>query len=122
MQHNGVAAKVAAAVAPLDGTVVNELPFINALVVTARAGVLPAFAELDAVLWVALDAPVHKSSATDGSSTDVRDDFDGVNFTGSNGAFPWLAPWTEIGESNGPVDGNVAVTSFWGGAGHCQSV
>ncbi|MEZ4684357.1 MAG: hypothetical protein R2932_60115 [Caldilineaceae bacterium] len=62
------------------------------------------------------DAPVRKSSATDGSALNVRDDFDQISFAGNNGAIPWAAPWSELGEVDGPGNGNVAVTSFWGGA------
>lgn len=115
VQHDGATAALTALLTPLEGTVVNELALIDALVVTLRAGALPTLAQSANVRWIALDAPVHKS-ATDGSSANVRDDFDTVTFAGSSGAFPWLTDWTEIGESDGAAAGHVAVASFWGGA------
>jgi len=116
VQHDGATAAVTALVATFEGTIVNELALINALVITLRADALLTLAQSVHVRWIALDAPVHKSSATDGSGLNVRDDFDTVTFAGSSGAFPWLTEWLEIGENDGAGAGHVAVTSFWGGA------
>ena len=116
VQYQGEQSKFTSHLESLDGIVVNDLSLINALVVQITAGELPALAHHEAVRWIALDAPVRKSSATDGSANNARDDFDQVTFDGSSGALPWSSDWVELGESDGPAGGNVMVTTFWGGA------
>ncbi len=98
------------------GVIVNELALIDALVIDVQAGALPALAADERVRWIALDAPVRKSDVTDGSSGNIRDDFDQISFAGSSGALPWAGAWQEIGEMDGAAAGNVAVVAFWGGA------
>lgn len=44
-------------------------------------------------------------------SESVRDDFNSVSYTGSDGSRPWSGPWMEIGESDGPSAGQVSVGS-----------
>lgn len=116
VQHDGASSPLQETVTALSGTVVNELDFIDALVVDIAASDLLALAADETVNWISLDAPVRSSSATDGSAANVRDDFDQVAYDGSNGAFTWSDNWQEIGETDGPGAGNVAVTTFWGGA------
>lgn len=38
-----------------------------------------------------------------------RDEFNARSFSGSNGSLPWPDPWQEVGESNGPTSGDIAV-------------
>ena len=116
VQYQGEMPLVKQDLADSNALVVNDLDFINAYAVEVAAGKLPALAAKQSVRWISLDAPVRKSSATDGSADNLRDDFDYVSFSGSSGALPWASAWQEMGESDGPGEGNVAVTSFWGGA------
>ncbi len=116
VQYQGEPAPLLSQLAKNNAVVVNDLALIDALVVTVRADTLPALAAHESVRWIALDAPVRKSDATDGSSGNIRDDFEQVSFSGSNGALPWAGAWQEIGEADGAAAGNVAVATFWGGA------
>ncbi|HRW11286.1 MAG TPA: S8 family peptidase, partial [Caldilineaceae bacterium] len=116
VQHDGQSSPLQDTVAATSGVVVNELAFIDALVVDIAAGDLITLAADERVNWISLDAPVRSASATDGSAANVRDDFDQVAYDGSSGALTWTDNWQEIGEADGPGAGNVAVTTFWGGA------
>ncbi len=118
VQYEGDPAAVRQLLAEHDALVINELTLIDALVVNATAATLSTLAAQPAIRWISLDAPVRKASATDGSSNNARDDFDGVAFNGSSGGLPWATDWQEIGENDGPDGGHVMVTAFWGGALH----
>jgi len=49
----------------------------------------------------------------------VRDDFNAVSFSGNDGSLPWAGPWTEVGESDGPANGQVEVGSINCSASKC---
>ena len=51
----------------------------------------------------------------------VADDFDSGGYSGSSGSHPWDSAWTEVGESDGPDRGSVAVSSS-GCSGDCLQI
>jgi serine protease AprX len=98
------------------GAIIRQLPLINAFAATVPAAVAQELAQSAAVRWVSLDAPVVSQNSTLPGALTVQDDFVTVAYNGSNGTAAWLSDWTEIGESDGAGNGDVAVTTFWGGA------
>jgi len=118
VQKNTLAAEVEAAVARLGGVVVRPLRLINGFTAQLPASAVPDLARLPGVRWVSLDAAVHQSDAPPGV---LREDFDlGVVADDDPSLWPggWAwsdSPWLEIGEADGPVAGDIAVTSFLGG-------
>jgi len=52
----------------------------------------------------------------------VRDEFNAVSFSGNDGSLPWAGPWTEVGESDGPENGQVKVGSINCSASNCLRV
>lgn len=118
VQKTSPEAEVEAAVARLGGEVVRPLRLINGFVAHLPAVAVPELARLPGVRWVSLDAAVHPSDTPPGV---WREDFDlGVvsedNPTLWPGGWAWSeSPWLENGEADGPVAGDIAVTSFLGG-------
>ena len=113
--------QVAQQVVALGGQVRHALALINALAVTMPAKALPALAQLPAVRVISLDSQLYKSSTLAGDeNVTLREDFsDGVVVPAANG-FAGLGswsgqPWQELGESDGAADGDVALTTFFGG-------
>lgn len=102
----------------LGGTVLRELRLIEAVNVKLPAAQALKVAQLPGVKWVSLDAMVHASDAPAGV---FREDFDlGVIALEAPTVWPsgWAwsqQAWTELGEADGPIAGDVAVTSFLGG-------
>ena len=63
-----------------------------------------AGAVLTTLMVMALAIPVLASGYS------YADDFGSGGYEGSTGSEVWTAPWTEVGESNGPKSGSVTVT------------
>ena len=103
-------------IAQADGQVERQLALINALVAEMPAGALPRLAAAPGVKQISLDAPVTKLSEGGDGLIDVRDTFDQVAYGNNDGEGFWADAWQEVGESDGPQDGDVAVLPFWGGA------
>jgi len=67
---------------------------------------------LGGVLVIALLVPAIVASA---GSENYRDDFGEISYSGSDGSLPWVDPfgviidWVEIGESDGPSNGQITV-------------
>ncbi len=94
----------------LGGQVLRQLRIINASVVKLPAAAVPELAAFAGVRWISLDAPVLKS-ASDGSVI-LRDDL-ATDLSGLGG---WSGQaWQEIGENDGAIGGDVAITQFLGG-------
>jgi len=100
----------------LGGEIVQTLSIIHAVVVHGPARMMPALAQLEGVRWLSLDAPVARVSEEEEAGLHFRDEFNGVSYEGSNGRLLWAGPWQEVGESDGPAAGNVAVTTFLAGS------
>jgi hypothetical protein len=98
------------------GQVEQQLALINALVAEMPAGALPRLAQAPGVKQISLDAPVTKLSEGGDGLIDVRDTFDQVAYGNNDGESFWTDAWQEVGEDDGPQDGDVAVLPFWGGA------
>lgn len=106
--------------ASLGGEVVRDLSIINAFVAKIPAKVLPQLAQADGVRWISPDSQVYKQNVSyDQSATtnnaSISDGFDSVSYDGSNGTANWTSAWHEIGESDGPDLGNIAVVRFLAG-------
>jgi len=104
----------ASLVSQLGGKITKDLAIINAFAAQVPAKMLPQIAQADSVRWVSLDAPVAKSASED--AVVLREDFntDTTDWTELHG---WSGqPWQELGESDGPGAGDVALSSFLGGA------
>ncbi|MEZ4863244.1 MAG: hypothetical protein R3C14_18150 [Caldilineaceae bacterium] len=65
--------------------------------------------------WISLDAPIVKMSESSAGVLHVRDEFSQIAFTNQDGDLFWSGAWQEIGESDGPTVGDIAITPFWGG-------
>ena len=108
-------------VARLGGAVTKDLYIINAFAAELPAKAVPRLARAAGVRWVSLDAPVvgtdDEDEDDDGPSgiMTVRDEFSAVSYKNNDGAVYWIGGWVEIGESDGPGVGDVAVTTFLGG-------
>ncbi|MBC8446939.1 MAG: S8 family serine peptidase, partial [Chloroflexi bacterium] len=105
--------------ARLGGVVTRDLYIINAFAAELPAKALPRLARTAGVRWVSLDAPVFGADDEDDDKPSgiitVRDEFGAVSYKNNDGAVYWTGDWVEIGESDGPGVGDVAVTSFLGG-------
>lgn len=102
----------------LGGKVTRNLSMIHAFAIQMPVGNIKALAQHPAISWIAMDAPVQKSS--DGDAVVLRNDFGRNGVTNSSG---WLRNtsgseqvWSESGESDGPNFGEIAVVQFLGGA------
>ncbi len=98
------------------GIVTHRLEMINAFAATLPVDVLAKLAPLSSVNWLSLDGPVFRLSDASSDLLIVRDAFDGTAFNGSNGDPLWTSDWVEVGEADGAVTGDVALTDFFGGA------
>ena len=98
------------------GQVTKALPMLNAFAAIVPSRVLAQLAHSPAVRWVSLDAPVVSQNNGLPGSVTIQDDFATVAYNGSAGSYAWQSDWAEIGEADGAAQGDVAVTTFWGGA------
>ncbi|MFZ4663224.1 MAG: PA14 domain-containing protein [Caldilineaceae bacterium] len=114
IQQQNKATDLAAIVQDLGGQVTRPLPLINAFAATLPAGATVALARSPAVKWIALDAPLYRVSGAAGPN--LRDEFNAISYSGSDGSLAWDAAWAELGETDGPLTGDVAIVSFLGGA------
>ena len=113
VQTAGERASAEALVAANGGLVTKNLSFINAFAAQMPARAVTALAASPAVKWVAFDAPV---ATTNNTGLTIADDFVEMAYNGSTGTYAWAGDWQEVGETDGVNLGDVAVTSFWGGA------
>ncbi len=74
----------------------------------ADRGQVAILAACAAIATILATAP---ATATQGTTLDVRDEFNDVSFSGSDGPDEWVGPWTEKGEKNGAAAGAVRVTA-----------
>ncbi len=98
------------------GRYIRTLDLINAVVAEVPASALPTLAQAPGVHQISLDAPVNKMSEEGDGLVQVHDNFDQVAYSNNDGEGLWAGAWQEMGESDGPNTGNVAITPFWGGA------
>jgi serine protease AprX len=92
----------------LGGAVTRDLPIINAFAAQIPAEAVLELAQSPDVNWISFDGPVMKVSDSGSTNTfSFRSDFNEQEYGSS---------WLEIGEDDGPQAGDVAVTSFLGGA------
>ncbi|MBL8058790.1 MAG: hypothetical protein JNK29_18945, partial [Anaerolineales bacterium] len=111
---------LAALIERLGGQVTWDLPLIGAIAARLPAAQARQLAAAPEVQSVALDAAVHATDAEAPAGL-LREDFTiGVNVAAGAGAWSsgwdWSgAEWHELGEADGPVAGDVAVTSFLAG-------
>ncbi len=103
-------------IAALGGTVVRKLAMLNAFVVDVRAAAIPKLAEIQSVQWLSLDAPVTTSQLSVAAAPVASDEFSRQDYANSDGNLRWSKPWQEVGESDGAANGDVAITTFYGGA------
>ncbi len=108
-----------AAVERLGGVVTRNLSIINGFAAVIPASAVNELAHTSTITWMSLDAVVNHADAPVNywqedftfGSVSTQDPTAWLNgATWSQGA------WTEIGESDGPVAGDVAISSFFSGA------
>ena len=116
VQLNSSLSNTPTLVEQLEGRYLRALPLINAFVAELPAHALPDLAAMPAVKWISLDAPIVKMSESSAGVVHARDEFSQIAFTNHDGDLFWRDAWQEIGESDGPADGDIAITPFWGGA------
>lgn len=95
-----------AAVTEVGGTITHELGVINAVGARVTASQYGRLARLGHLRLVH-DHPLEIS--TEGGPHIIRDQFNVLSYTNNNGSQSWLGPWTEGGENNGPLLGNIRV-------------
>ena len=98
------------------GQVMRQLPLINAFTATMTAKAVMQLARSATIKWIALDAPILSQTGGAPGTLLVLDDFATVAYNGDDGSFGWQGDWEEVGEADGAAVGDVAVTTFWGGA------
>jgi serine protease AprX len=119
VQQPPQAADLHSFIAQLGGAVTQSLSLINAFAARLPAAAVPELAKNNAVNWVSLDSVVHNTDASPPGI--LREDFDLGALAGA-GSGRWRsgwgwpeADWVEVGEADGPVAGDIAVTSFFAG-------
>ena len=119
VQKASASANAESLVTRLGGTLTHSLTFINAFAARLPAAAVIELAKNNAVNWVSLDAVVHDTD--ENPPGQLREDFDlgalAGNDTGRwSSGWAWSgADWVETGEADGPVAGDIAVTSFFSG-------
>lgn len=116
VQKQGVGNAAEALVQRGGGTITRQLPMINAFVATVPAALVTKLQHSANVRQLSLDAPVQSQNADRANGLSASDEFTRFAYDGSDGAFPWLTNWQEIGEADGADQGDVGVIAFWGGA------
>ena len=107
-----------AAVERLGGVVTRDLGIINGFAAEIPASAINELAHTSTITWMSLDAVVNHSDAP---ATYWQEDFSFGSVSAQdlgawlNGANWSQGAWTEIGESDGPVAGDVAISSFFSG-------
>ncbi|MEJ2746724.1 MAG: hypothetical protein P8183_02225, partial [Anaerolineae bacterium] len=96
----------------LGANITKDLHILNAFAAQIPAQAVPELAQSPAVNWISFDGPVMKVSDS-GNTNTFSFNYDFNEATYGNGR---STPWTEIGESDGPELGDVAITNFLGGA------
>ena len=121
VQQVHVGGSAQALISQLQGQVTNDLQIINAVAARVPGRALAVLAASPEVKWVSLDSPIAKSSADDGVVT-LREDFDSIIYQDqpmlgqwSNSATWPGQTWAEMGESDGPNEGDVLIAPFLGG-------
>ncbi len=107
-----------AMVARLGGVVTRDLSIINGFAAEIPASAVNDLARTSTITWMSLDAVVNHS---DEPTNYWQEDF-GFGSVSAQDPIAWLnganwsqGAWTELGESDGPVAGDVAVSSFFSG-------
>jgi serine protease AprX len=114
VQKSGSGDEAERVVESLGGEIVNELQLLNAFSAIIGAGNLIGLSRNASVAWLALDAPVSAAdSSLPTSPITLRADFNQADYSADLAS--WGSVWTEIGEDDGPQDGQVAIESFFAG-------
>jgi serine protease AprX len=114
VQKSGTGDEAERAVKSLGGEIVNELDLLNAFSAIIEAGDLIGLSRNAAIAWLSLDAPVSAADTSNPTSPiTLRADFNEADYSADLAS--WGSEWTEIGEDDGPQDGQVAIESFLAG-------
>lgn len=103
VQKQGVGNAAEAIVQTGGGKITRQLPMINAFVVTVPAQLVTKLQHSAAVRQLSLDAPVQSQSEDLANGLNASDEFTRLAYDGSDGAFPWLTNWQEIGKRMVPT-------------------
>ncbi len=121
VQQVHVGGSAQALISQLQGQVTNDLQIINAVAARVPGRALAVLAASPEVKWVSLDSPIAKSSADDGVVT-LREDFDSIIYQDQPTMGQWSnsatwpgQTWAEMGENDGPNEGDVLIAPFLGG-------
>ena len=102
-------------VANLGGRVTKNLRIINAFAAELAAKQALELSLHPLVRWVSLDTPVIETGGTEPNNpVRMRAEFNAPAYT--DGASNWDQPWEEIGESDGPENGDLVISSFLSGS------
>lgn len=122
VRYSGSAEAVREQVSAWGGTLTHELDFIHGFAAQLPARFLPLLAKLPTVRSVSLDAPTYSSSAETDGQVNLIETFDDTLYANATGNTDWPSSalwrnsaWTEIGESDGPDVGDIALVRFLGG-------
>ena len=86
---------IAAVIDRLDGSIIDNLYIINAVVADLPAGSVTHLAQTNGVQWVSLDAPVEGAGKPAPASYTIADYFDAVSYFNNDGSAGWSTPWIE---------------------------
>jgi len=114
IQKSGSGNEAERTVTALGGEILNELELINAFSAKIEAGKLARLSSHPSVAGVTLDTPV--SAADSGNPSPhitLRAEFNQADY--NTDLASWGAEWGEVGEDDGPHDGQVAIESFFAG-------
>jgi serine protease AprX len=100
-----------AATAALDllgGTMKADLYLIHAFAAEMSARAAVKLARTEGIGRVMLDAPMAKANVAD--TFTARDAFNDMSFGNNDGDLNWSSDWQEIGEDDGPYDGDLRIS------------
>ncbi len=122
VRYNGQADAVREQIATWGGTLTQQLDFIHGFAAQLPARFLPLLAKLPNVRSVSLDAPTYSSSGESDGQVTLIEAFDDTLYANATGSADWPSnalwrgsAWAEIGESDGPDVGDIALVRFLGG-------
>lgn len=116
VQKQGVSDEAEQIVSRGGGQITKVLPMLNAFAAVVPVPVLAQLEQSAATRWVSFDAPVMSQNRSLPGAVTIQDEFAMVAYNGSNGRAAWQGDWVEIGEADGAEQGDIAITTFWGGA------
>ncbi len=107
VQKDGDAGQPERVTEALGGTLLHDLYFINAFAAELPASAVVRLARAAGVSYVSLDAPMVPTAAS--VTQTLLDTFSTISYRNNDGDVKFSADWVEVGEADGPGDGDVRI-------------